>query len=69
MKYRAKLLEPNTEREKPLQVFGDGYQEISRWAELVLETAPPDSVVCIYETVEQQIALIPKPRVKAKEAT
>jgi hypothetical protein len=68
MKYRAVLLEPNTEREKPLQIFGHNYQEITRWAEEVLRPAADGAVVSVYETAEQQIALIPKARV-AKEAT
>jgi hypothetical protein len=69
MKYRAKLIEPGSKRERPLQVLGNNYDEMSRWAGEVLKGAADGSVVNIYGMVEQQIALIPKARIVAEEVT
>jgi hypothetical protein len=62
MTYRAVLIDPESQKEKPVQVLGNHYVEIRRWAAEVLKTAGADSVVNVYQTIEQHIAIIAKPK-------
>jgi hypothetical protein len=63
-KYRAILIDPgNTAQERPLQIFGNDLPELKNWAAKVLRTAvSPLAVVNIYQTLEQHIAMICKPK-------
>jgi hypothetical protein len=61
-RYRAILIDSgNTTQERPVQIFGNDRAKIDEWAQAVLNAAvSPDAVVWVYQTIEQQIALIPK---------
>jgi hypothetical protein len=63
-RYRALLIDPgNTTQERPVQIFGNDRTEIDRWAANVLRQAVSlDAVVNVYQTVEQHIAIIRKPK-------
>ena len=63
-RFRAILIDPgNINQERPVQIFGNDRTEIDRWAAKVLSQAvSPDATVIIYQTVEQQVAMIRKPK-------
>jgi hypothetical protein len=64
MKYRAVLTDSgNKTTERVVQIFGDKRGPIDEWAQDVLKHAvAPDAFVEVYETSEQRIAIVPKPR-------
>jgi hypothetical protein len=66
-RYRAILIDSgNTTQERPVQIFGNDRSIIDDWAKAVLATAvSPEAVVWVYQTVEQQVALIVKPKTEA----
>ena len=70
-RYRAILIDTgNTAQERPVQIFGNDRAKINEWATAVLATAiSPDAVVWVYQTIEQQIALIPKRTLEKPHAT
>lgn len=63
-RFRALLIDSgNTTQERPVQIFGNDRAEIDRWAAAVLQAAiSPEAVVCVYQTIETQVALIVKPK-------
>lgn len=67
MKYRAVLIDPgNTTADRPQQIYGMDYRELQSWAKLVIAKAvSPDAFVSIYETREELIQLIHKPKAAA----
>lgn len=67
-KYRAILIDPgNTHQERPVQIFGNDRLEIDRWAAQVLRHAvSPEAAVLIYQTIEQQIAMVFKSKEPAE---
>jgi hypothetical protein len=66
-RYRAILIDAgNTTQERPLQIFGNDRAVVDDWANKVIQSAiSPDAVVWIYQTIEQQVALIVKPKPEA----
>jgi len=64
LQFRARLIDPgNANAERPLEIFGSDRKEIDDWAGKVLANAVSENAaVMIYQTVETQVALIPKPR-------
>jgi hypothetical protein len=67
-RYRAILIDTgNTTQERPLQIFGNDRAIIDDWANKVLAAAiSPDAVVWVYQTIEQQVALVTKPKPETK---
>ncbi len=61
-KYRATLEDGDTTRERPLTIYGEDLREIERWAEVVLKSALDCGAVYVFQSIEQQIKLIPKPK-------
>jgi len=61
-RYRALLIDSgNTVQERPVHIFGNHRVVIDDWAKTVLERAvSPDAVVKVFESVETEIARIPK---------
>ena len=68
LRYRALLVDlGDTTAERPVQIFGNDRAEIDRWAEQVLSKAVADNAaVMVYQTIETQVGLIPKPKKEAK---
>ena len=68
MKYRARLFDPgNANAERPLEIFGNSLVEIERWAGEVLRNAvAPNAAVNVYQSIEQQIKILLKPKPEAK---
>jgi hypothetical protein len=66
-RYRAILIDPgNTAQERPIQVFANDRKNIDEWAAKVLQSAiSPGAVVWVYQTIETQVGLIPKPKPEA----
>jgi hypothetical protein len=62
MTYRAVLVDPWVKAGRPVQIFGNHYVEIMRWSREVLKTAGEGAVVNVYQTMEQHIAILPKPK-------
>lgn len=64
MRYRAILNDPgNATAERPTQTYGNSRTEIDRWAQIVLNSAvAPNAAVSVFETFEQQVAIIVKPK-------
>ena len=66
MIYRALLNDPGAQHERPVQVFGNSRSVIDEWTQLQLAKAiAPNAAVTIYQTVEQQIAIVLKPKKEA----
>jgi hypothetical protein len=61
-RYRAILHDPaDLHAERPVQIYGNDWQEIEKWAETVLAKAQsPNAVVCAFETLEQFCELFAK---------
>jgi hypothetical protein len=68
LQYRARLIDPgNANSERPLEIFGSDRKEIDEWAEKVLAKAVSErAAVMIWQTIETQVGLIPKPRPEKK---
>jgi hypothetical protein len=68
-RYRAILFDSgNTTQERPIQIFGNDRAKLEEWAEVVLKTAvSPNAGVLIYQTIEQQVGLIPKRKPENQE--
>jgi len=64
LRYRAILIDSgDTTAKRPVQVLGNDWQEIERWANLVLEKAiAADAIVNVWETREEKIKVIPRPQ-------
>jgi hypothetical protein len=64
MRYRAILIDPGIiHPERDIEILGNDWQEIERWANLVLEKAvAADAFVNVWETREEKIKVIPRPR-------
>jgi hypothetical protein len=71
MRYRAVLIDPGVVNpERPVQILDDVWQEIERWANLVLEKAvAADAFVNVWETREEKIKIIPRPQRPASGPT
>jgi hypothetical protein len=62
-RYRARFIDPgDTTSERPVQVYGNDWQQIEQWATNILMTAKsPDAIVNVFETSEHHIKLFTKP--------
>lgn len=63
MRYRAVLVDRDAKQERPVQILTNSRPSADEWAAMQLEkAASPDAAVLVYQTVEQQIAIIQKPK-------
>jgi len=66
LNYRAVLEDGDASRERPLQILGNSLEQIEEWAKKVLNTAIDGAVVNVFQTIETQIKIIPKPKPELK---
>lgn len=67
MKYRARLIDHNFKRERPVEAYFNSRREADEWAKTVLTTVAvsPLAVVNIYMTTEEQVAMFMKKAVES----
>lgn len=62
-RYRAILVDPeDTTAERPLQIFGNDFEEVKSWAEkVIMKAVGKHAHVDIYETKESSVYRVSKP--------
>lgn len=70
LQFRARLIDPGDKlAERPKEIYATTRAEIDRWAAEVLKKAVSETAaVNVYQSVEQHVALITKPKPPAPEA-
>jgi len=66
MKFRAVLVDSDSTRERPVVIYSNSFEETKRWANEVLKLSTDEkAAVNVFQSIEQHIAIIRKPKPEA----